>query len=245
VVNSLEEINPTHSIYKYYDSDSQIKYLVANTETELHLSLKTNHKPTIAKILRAGLTIYFDKNGKKGKSVFVNYPIGTPEGYTTLKPNSGQRNQPPEDLHSLINSTSVGAEYSYNKVNTPFIISKPESEIQLALSTNEAQELVYDIVIPFTKISPNGKQDLQQLSIGIVTGKFDMPSQPPSAGQHGGGQRGQGGGGQRNPQQGSISRDASYSGGRKGGRSGGAPHEGFSEMSEECKIWFQVGLFLY
>ena len=242
-VNSIEETKSGTALYKNYDSDSQIRFLVSNDENNLHLSLKTTHQPTIAKILRAGLTIYFDKNGKKKKNVYIQYPMGSSQDFSQFKGKGKQKT--PSDLKSLINSTSVAAEYVFFEEKQAFTTTHPKSNIQLSLTANEEKELVYDLIIPFDKIALNGKADLFNLSIGIVTGSFDIPSSRPSTGQGGGPSGAGGGAGGGMPQQGSVSRNASYSGGgqRGGGRSGGAPHQGFSELSEESKIWFLVGLY--
>lgn len=242
MVNSVEEQKAATAIYKNYDADSQIKYLVSNDDENLHLSFKTTHQPTIAKILRAGLTIYFDKDGKKKKDVFVKYPIGSPNDFNQLKGKGSQK--APSDLKSLINATSVAAEYNFFDEKKTFTTTHPISNIKLSLTTNDSKELVYDIIIPFHKIAANGKADLFNLSIGIVTGSFDLPSNRPQMTQ------GNGAGGGRNPgnggipQQGAISRNSSYSGGgQRGGKSSGAPHQGFSELSVDSKIWFLVGLY--
>jgi hypothetical protein len=235
-VNSVEENKFNTSIYKNYDADSQIKYLVSNDKDNLHISLKTNHKPTIAKILRAGLTIYFDQYGKKKKNVFVKYPIGFPQDFNQVK---GAK-KAPSDLKSLINSTSIAAEYVYFDEQQSFTTLNPISNIQVSLTTNDQKELVYDLFIPFSKIAINGKADLFNLSIGIVTGSFNVPSNRPQLNQGEEANPRNGG----IPQPGAISRNSNYSGGgARGGNQGGAPHQGYSELNTESKIWFLVGLY--
>lgn len=239
-VNSVDEKDSSTAIYKNYDADSQIKYLVSNDDKNLHLSLKTNHQPTIAKILRAGLTIYFDQEGKKKKNVFVKYPMESSQDFKQFKGKGGQRKG--SNLKSLINATSVGAEYGFFGKKQSFVVTNPNSKIQLSLNTNSEKELVYDLIIPFEKLAVNGRSDLLNLSIGIVTGSFDVPSSRPQMGQGGGGGKGQGAGGI--PQQGYVSGNANYAGGvQRGGRSGRPPHEGFTELSQDSKIWFLVALY--
>jgi hypothetical protein len=236
IVNSSPDTIKENSIYKYYDSKSQIRYLVSNDDKNLHISFKTVHPPTIAKILRAGLTVFFDKTGKKQKDVYVTYPIGSPERFTSMQLNPN--NQTENNVKSLINATSIAAEYGYFGDKKSFITNQSDTKIQLSLSSQSPKELVYDLLIPFDKIDNKGKSDLFNLSIGIVTKSFNMPSSPQKDIQVGG--SGQSTGGRRPQQPGSISKDANYSGGRQMGR---APHEGFSELSEDSKIWFQVGLY--
>lgn len=238
-VNSIDENNSKTAIYKNYDAASQIKYLVSNDDQNLHLSLKTNHRPTIAKILRAGLTIYFDSEGKKKKNVYVKYPLESPQDLNQLKGNGGPKK--PDYLKSLIHATSVGAEYGFFDQKQSFVITNPNTDIQISLQTNSEKELVYDLIIPFKKLSTNGRADLSNLSIGIVTGSFDIPSSRPQMTQDRGGSSREGIG---IPQQGYATGNANYSGGgQRGGRSGRPPHEGFSELSQDSKIWFLVALY--
>ncbi len=236
-INSISEKFIDTTTSKHYDSDSQIRYCVSNDDNNLHLNLKTNHPATIAKILRSGLKVYFDKNGKKKKSVYINYPIGSSQDFQHFQTN-GPGGSTSLDLKSLIHSTSIAAEFIHFEKKESFTTLNPKSNIQLSITTNETKELVYDLIIPFTEISPNGRADLFNLSIGIVTGSFDLPVQSPleneavdrsNAGRPTGGM----------PQQGASSNRASYG----SGRAGGAPHQGYTDLQEESKIWFLVGLY--
>ncbi len=238
MVNSIEEEQIQTVTSKYYDSKSQIRYRVSNDEENLHLNIKTNHEPTIAKILRAGMTVYFDPSGRKKKSIYVNYPMGSPQGSEQLNQN-GPRGKKP-DLKTLINSTSTGVQFVKNEKKRNFTTLNPQANMQLRIKANASKELEYDLIIPFTEISTNGRAGLLDLSIGIVTGSFDMEQRPPMGDEGQGGGRSGGGG---RPQQGVSSNSANYSGGGKGPQSGSAPHSGFSEMNEESKIWFQIGLY--
>ncbi len=236
-VNSIDEKNSDTAIYKNYDTDSQIKYLVSNDDKNLHISLKTNYQPTIAKILRAGLTIYFDQEGKKKKNVYVKYPMESSKDFQQSKGKSASQKE--TNIQELINATSIGAEYSFFDKKQSFIITNPHSEIQLSLKTNSEEELVYDLIIPFKKLALNGKADLSNLSIGIVTGSFDVPSSRPQMAQGDNNQDNRG-----IPQQGYISGNANYAGGgQRDSRPVRPPHEGFSELSQDTKIWFLVGLY--
>ena len=239
MVNSVEEEKAHALTSKYYDSKSQIRYRVSNDHDHLHLNIKTNYEPTIAKILRAGLTIYFDPSGRKKKDIYVKYPIGSPQDVQQVKP-SGPRGKKP-DLKTLINATSIGAEFVYNEKKKNFTTLNPTSNIQLSIKSNSSKELEYDLIIPFKEITPNGRADLMNLSIGIVTEGFDMTQRSPLENQ-GGMDSGRSGGG-RMPQQGASSNSASYGGGGKGPRSGSSPHSGMTDMNEDSKIWFQVGLY--
>lgn len=242
MVNSIPEDSISDAISKHYDSKSQIRYLVSNDEENLHLNIKTNHPPTIAKILRAGLKIYFDPNGNKKKTVFLHYPMGSSKDFEQFK-SQGKGPQKKPDLKNLINATSIGAEFVTANEKVSFTTLQPKKNVRLAISSNENEELVYDMIIPFSEISSYGKSGLFNLSVGIETGSFDMPAQSPvmdNDSRQGQGGRPAGGG---MPQPGARTNSTSYSGGGNRSRSGGAPHDGYTELNEPSKIWFLVGIY--
>ena len=237
MVNSIEEDQIELVTSKYYDSKSQIRYRVSNDDENIHLNIKTNHEPTIAKILRAGMTVYFDPSGRKKKNIYVNYPIGSPQDLQQVKPMriGGKK----ADLKTLINSTSTGVQWVQNEKKQSFTTLNPPANIQLSIKANESKELEYDLIIPFTQISTSGKAGLLNLTIGVVTGSFDFDQTDPL--ERGRTQEADLYGDSRMPQQGASSANASY--GRGDRNSSPSPHSGFSEMNEESKIWFQVGLY--
>lgn len=67
-------------------------------------------------------------------------------------------------------------------------------DFNVELSAANQNILLYDLKIPFDRLNENGLEGIEKLSLGIMTGKFEMPSM--SEGRPGGGQSGgmQGGG---------------------------------------------------
>jgi hypothetical protein len=59
--------NDQESFVRFYDKENNIKYGVANNDSVFYLQAEFNDPRNLVKILHGGITIYFDKEGKKKK----------------------------------------------------------------------------------------------------------------------------------------------------------------------------------
>tara|TARA_R110002050_G_scaffold141251_2_gene266313 strand:+ start:21477 stop:22238 length:762 start_codon:yes stop_codon:yes gene_type:complete len=230
-VTSIEKSKEISSNYKYYDSDSQIRYQVSNNEDFLFLTLNTSNRASIMKIIRTGLTIYFDTNGKKTKETYIQYPVRKLSNLENVKSNQDPRNKPHKmNLSNMISGVPLLANYYIDETEHSIQLTNDTSGLTASL-TEENGALTYRIKIPFSKITTHGANSLTNFVVGIESGAFKSPSQRPS--QNSGGPSGQGGGG-----------GGRGGAGRPGGPgNGGAPGGGQStEMTEPIKFWFKVSL---
>jgi len=121
------------------------------------------------------------------------------------------------DLKQLLDQVPGDAIFSHSGVEE-YVSTLSESEIKVSINAISNSEIVYMLAMPFSKISSEGISAMSTLSVGIVSGYFDMPSSPmnnQSGGRSGGGMSG-------------------------GNRPGGMAN---TAMSTPVKIWFQVDLF--
>ena len=80
-VESTSESNSKSNEYAYSDSDSKIRYNITNDKNNLHIRLNTAEISSITKIIRNGLKINFDLNGKKGERFYFQYPTALSQQY--------------------------------------------------------------------------------------------------------------------------------------------------------------------
>lgn len=73
MVNSVNEQPVGKYEYSYYNNQHQILYKVTNDDSNLHVILNTSSPASVLKIIKTGLTIYFDVSGKKKQTVFIHY----------------------------------------------------------------------------------------------------------------------------------------------------------------------------
>ena len=236
---SLPEKAETKNDYRFYNANSKIRYQITNDEKNLIIRLNTVEIPTIMKMLRAGLTFYFDVNGKKQTKVYFQYPLAH-NGQKSVAPErqefpKGQR--PEMDIKGmLVKASKIGVFVSNDKTEEISVLS-PNAEIRVNIEALNSSEITYELSIPFTKISANGISALSNLSIGIVSGKLEIPEK--TGGRHGGMQEGGSPGGMQG--------GAPPNGGgrRQGGMQGaGRPDDGADmiSMSTAIEFWFKVDL---
>lgn len=242
VITSIPEKEIEKNEFRYYDTDSNVMYQVSNDEKNLHLKFKTANPSSAMKILKQGLHVYFDANGKKKRKIFLQYPIPGNErasGLSNQRPVPDQRNS--TDLSQFIKNIPKEAVFSNNGEVEYIHWAIEESEIRPFISLSANREIVYDLIIPFNRIMENMADPLSNLSIGIVSGSKETSSMGSGSNggmrSGGGGSKGSGGG----------MRGGGGMGGGKGG--GGAKSRGMQgsqpggNMSIPIKIWFQVDLY--
>jgi len=215
--------------YTYYDASSKVHYEISNDADYLHIKLNTADFASINKIVKTGLTIYFDVEGKKDDAISLEYPLANKQKLSSRdKPSLGSTQNRGFELDKMLSQKSKEAVFTHYETREPFLIDFNNSGIEVALSTTKNKEIVYEVRIPFEKIKDEGLASLENLSIGIVSGKMNMPNTggaKPSGISNGGRQGG-------------------------GGKRGGGMHSGgnrpagmdMSSMMTPIKIWVKVNL---
>ena len=232
-VTSVENSKATPSNYKYYDSKSKIRYQVSSNEQYLFLTFNTSNGASIMKIVRTGLTIYFDSNGKKKKDSYIQYPVGKLAKMEKGKIKPDHQPKPKKmNLSNMISGVPREAIYYTNETARTINLTTDTAGFEASLK-EENGALTYTIRIPFSKIEGTNYNSRNELAIGVESGEFSMPSQRPtqSASVQGGrGGKGGGGGGGHG------------GGGRPGGASSGPGGGQSSEMTTPIKFWFRISL---
>ncbi len=234
VVNKEENfINPLSA---NFDKKNNISYGVANDNTHLYVQAIFRERESFMKIMRGGLTVYFDQEGKKKKKYqlkitksevqLTEYEMMTRQGNYNL---SNQQQNMPATIDLMFNKVT------WDKDGDKFVFYRnlQREPIAVNLEPNKQNELMLKVKIPLTELSLSKNMSL--FSVGIESGSVtsgNMSGQRPNAGMSGGGSRGGGGSGGRG------------GGGMGGGKSGGGSRPGGSPQSgmEPIKLWFRVQL---
>lgn len=234
-------LNP---ITSNYNEKENIHFGVADDDTSLFVKAIFHDRESLMKIMRGGLNIYFDPDGKKGKDYqlkiekaevqLTEYELMTRRGNMNL--NNPQQNMP----------ATIGLMYNkitWDKNGDRFVFYRnlQNEPVGVKLVPNKQNELVLEIKMPLSELPLSNGQSL--FSIGIETGSVSsgnmnsarsMGSMRQSSGGMGG--RSGGGGGRGGGMSGG-------GGGRSGGKSGGSRPGGASPSGvTPIKIWFQVQL---
>lgn len=248
-VESTRETNSNSNEYTYSDTDSKIRYNVTNDKKDLHIKLNTSEFITIMKIMRTGLIINFDLNGKKSEKTYFQYPLPQTNrfaGRDMIKQENGMGTR--FDLNKLFAQISDEAIFNRNGEVEQLNVLATNSEVKVYMKAINNEEMTYDLYIPLNKISKDGIASLSKLSIGITTGKVDNASSSGNGrgeGMSGGGRGGRGGmsggmGGGGRGGRGGMGGGGGRSGGMGDGeRSGGSDR---SSMTKPIEFWFKLDL---
>lgn len=246
-VESTQETNSKSNEYTYSDTDSKIRYNISNDKKNLHIKLNTSEFTTIMKIMRTGLIINFDLNGKKSEKTYFQYPLPQSQrfaGRDISKQNNGSASK--FDLNKLFAQISDEAIFNRNGEVEQLNVLSASPDVKVSMKATNNEEMTYDLFIPLNKISKDGLSSLSKLSIGITTGKVENASSGGGRGEgmSGGGRGGRGGmsggmGGGRGGRGG-----MGGGGGRSGGMGGGERSGGFDKasMTKPIEFWFKLDL---
>jgi len=250
-VESTHEKNLVKNEYTYSDPDSQIRYDITNDSKNIHIRLNTADFATISKILRTGLKICFDVNGKKSSKVYFEYPLA--QERQPQRQGQGEGRTRPEggnyamgfNLGKMIDQISNEGEFDRNGTKERVLVLSNDSDIKASIRDLSNSEIIYDLVMPISRISKDGIAALSKLSLGIVSGKTENGGGGASgAGRSGGGggRGGMGGGGRGGMGGGGR---GGMGGGGRGGMGGGEGGSGGMDRSSQAKpvdFWFRLDL---
>jgi hypothetical protein len=79
-------------------------------------------------------------------------------------------------LSNLLNQAPNMALFVANGVTEKFQVKPSTSDIKLMVRLKNGSEFIYDLVIPFSRITKNGMASLSRLSIGVVTANPNVPA---------------------------------------------------------------------
>ncbi len=206
-----------------FDVESNIAYSIKHDEENLYLKLKTDDKMTIRKIMMHGLYVYMDPKGAKSKDIFFNYPLTAKFDPSQMKNKSagmtaGSRQE--FNVDRYLERVSMEAIFSDHNIAEKLPVFSSKTDFHVELFSEGPHVLVYYLRIPFDRISNNDLSAISEFSLGLMTGKVEIP-------QMGGG--GHSGGGMKSG----------------GGRPNGSDMAGSSEresMTQQLSIWFKVDL---
>jgi hypothetical protein len=226
----LQKKNENTEEHYRFDIENNIAYKVEHDDSYLYLELKTDDETTIQKIFMHGLFVYVDPKGGRSKDIYFNYPLKKrPEpGNMKHKMKDGENGQREFSVDRFLDRVSMEAIYSKKDEAEKIPVFSSSDWYMVELSARNPSTLIYKLRIPLEETG-----NANEFSLGIMTGKVDMPSM----GDHSGGSQGGGQGG--GPGAGMQGGGGRPSGGMQDGQSGGVNRE---SMMDQLSIWFQVDL---
>jgi len=203
-----------------------------NDKNNLYICLRAEEMSIRGQIMRSGLTVWFDPQGGKKKTLGIKFPIGMRLDERPMpRGDFGEEEEEPD--------FKKPAEENMNELE----IIRSENEVPEKMEVAEAKGieikvlpsrvgLVYELKISLIRSDENpisvGTEPGKTIGIGFETGKFEFSGMPRGRG-------GMPGGGGMPPMGGGMGRGGMGGMGRMGGRRG-------FEMPKDIKIWATVRL---
>ena len=199
-----------------------------NDRQNLYVCLLAENASLRNRIMRQGLTVWFDPQGGKTKSFGIKFPLGlTPGERPMVKPGEERPESENPSRGSLTELEIIRSDKEMpQKMN---VEDAKGIEVKAVPSTGF---FVYELKIPLVQWEQRpiavGAEPGKTIGIGFETGKFDSSQMPEG---RSGGTRGGGGG-------------APMGGGRggRGGMGGRGGYDRGQQLSEAMKIWATVKL---
>lgn len=202
---------------RFSNASYTLQYNVTNDNKNLYICVSSADDNTQLRILRSGMTIYFDPKGKKGKDISLHFPIqkmSDPAGRSrygdngngnTINYQNRAQNRDTRKEELLLQSNYYNTTGFLDMENGQFSPGDPKAPIQLAIKLNNNDSLlVYEVVIPLQHLVGAdwlGKNAKKNCSVGVVidatpgSGGGGGGPRPGGMGMRGMGMRGMGGGG--------------------------------------------------
>ena len=149
------------SPYPNYDAKAMVGYATSNDRQNLYISMETGDELTQMKILKQGMTVTIDTNGKKDGQLSINYPlendnddIDLRDDPRTKKDSKGYEDRKlQQNIDKCIQSANQFSLEGFNDCNGGYIITQTTPcGIKIRARIDEYKQLVWEAVIPFRAI---------------------------------------------------------------------------------------------
>ena len=151
------------------------QYNVTNDDKNIYICVLSRDPATQTRILRSGMSIYFDTKGKKNKNISISFPFRKQSGQDYRNRNGNpvyntSINSRKEEW--LLQSDYYSTGGFINIENGQFDIADKNSPIHIAMKLNNNDSiLVYEVVVPVKNIfgaDLNPKSTQKDFSVGLV-----------------------------------------------------------------------------
>jgi len=204
------KINDWSLPLRFSNPEYSMQYGVTNDDKNIYVCVYTKDESFQKRILRAGMSIFFDPKGEKDKKMSLIFPVKKPD-----EPADNQNGNPirysdtkTTEEQLLLQSDYYNTTGFLNLENGQFDITYQKNNIQVAIKLNGDSSLVYEAAIPIKYVLGTDLRPgyvARNFSVGIVVNEVHHAGSNPNNGYRphssygGGGMRGMHGmGGGRN-----------------------------------------------
>ena len=224
---------------RFGNETGTLQYAITNDKENIYISVASNDRNTQMKMLRAGINVYIDANGKKSTEMGLIYPFKGKEEMT-FKQIENKNTDPNALKQKMILDADLFNTTGFMNMENRTYDLKETSPIKIAMNFDNYNNLVFEAIIPLKNIFKNqlSENKAPNISVGIIINNFKGMSgqrndySSSGNGLEGGGMRGgggMGGGGMRG-------------GGMGGGGMRGGGMRGGNVNNDPISNWYQFQL---
>jgi hypothetical protein len=157
------------------NASNTLQYNITNDTRNIYICALSHNETTILRMLRSGITVYFDPKGENARDISLHFPLRKQPD-----PNIRDRNGEPLTSQSdsgwkeelLRQSDSYGTTGFSGIENGQFAVTDVKSPIRIAIRlTRHDSLLVYEAVIPIENVTGaalDSRNQKKPFSVGIV-----------------------------------------------------------------------------
>ena len=137
----------------YFDSDTKLQYTFSNDRQNIYVCLKTSDEKTQVKIIKGGLQLWIDTNGRNRNHVGIFFPTPSPEPFEKFEKKEGGKTETSIPLTAMKTSfLAAPKDIKLAGFKAPWkglMTITPSLPIQVALNWDSLKVMVYEAIIPF------------------------------------------------------------------------------------------------
>jgi len=223
---SDRETKSTAAIATIYDNNAKLGYTISKDNSHLYIALNTKEKAIQLKMMRNGVSIFFDKEGKKSRDYGVQYPVSKNNQALNIEEMKQMKEQGNQERVIGNGLGRLGTDILIIENGDERVVNKELNNESIMVSHQMSLDgLAYTLKVPLSYI----KTVSNSPSVGIVIKGMQRPEMGnrPSGGMRSGGSK-MGGSGMRG-------------GGGGSGGSGGRPDMSqIQELQSDINIWITL-----
>jgi len=170
--SNWKEQDAKSSAFRFYHTDSRIRYNIENDEKNVYFSFDVMDQLTVQKILTTGLRLFVDGTGKNKQKDELQFPIYSDKVPISELQEYGDRYDQSIQLgKSTLDQMIPSDGYLKFGGETVQIFNRmPMKGITVTLEFDSTRSLVYRAIIPLEAIKAEG----DVISLGVETGGYEI-----------------------------------------------------------------------
>ncbi|HUB62788.1 MAG TPA: hypothetical protein VL978_18870 [Puia sp.] len=160
---------------RFANATYTLQYNITNDNRNIYVCVLSRDEQTMLRMLRSGITVYFDPKGQNSRDISLHYPLRK-QPDPNIRNRDGEpltnRNDSSWEQELLAQSDSYGTTGFSGIENGQFAVKDSKSPIRVAIQfTHHDSLLVYEAIIPIVNVlgaALSSRNPKKPFSVGVV-----------------------------------------------------------------------------